>query len=349
MFNFLTRLSSMFVHSKQPHTRMFQQPGEESFSSLLVEDLCTNTDAFLTVYRDGISRSPDPVAAMTRFQVQNITGNKGSEFTEHELLSVKVLDRKTHCVYNFYIERSASPKDSHSSDYTSDSPISPKLASSVSASTSSISATDNNKTSAPSPEFHPLLTLDNPSGSLLPSPSPSASQSSLVSSSQYPLRERLTLALTQVMHSSSTSLDCRAEDRILGRGMFVRNSKIFRDIGHVVRQISPIEDLSLFELGILVDVIHNEAPVYSLLNNQCYWFVNAICDLVVIMYGDKDRLSGIKGPSDYLPNLAGRWKSMRIVAPHKESLKRMVIKFTERQDREFSEVLKFSISFIYLF
>jgi hypothetical protein len=47
---------------------------------------------------------------MTRFQVQHITSNKGSE---HKLLSVKVLDRKTHYVYNFYIEQIASPKDSH--------------------------------------------------------------------------------------------------------------------------------------------------------------------------------------------------------------------------------------------
>ena len=71
------------------------------------------------------------------------------------------------------------------------------------------------------------------------------------------------------MHSSSMSFDSVAEDRILGRGMFVKDSNvgIHREIGLIVGQVVPV-GLSLFELGIIVDVIHNEEPDYSIFKNQ---------------------------------------------------------------------------------
>ena len=76
-----------------------------------------------------------------------------------------------------------------------------------------------------------------------------------------------------------------AEDRILGRGMFGNeNPNTGWEIGCVIHQIKLI-NLSLFELGILADVIYNEALSYSLLQNQCYWFVNTICNIVHLLYG----------------------------------------------------------------
>ena len=58
----------------------------DSFASLLVPELNTNTDAFLTVYRQGIYRTSDAerIKVLTRFLVESITGNKGRTFAQHE-------------------------------------------------------------------------------------------------------------------------------------------------------------------------------------------------------------------------------------------------------------------------
>ena len=119
------------------------------------------------------------------------------------------------------------------------------------------------------------------------------------------------------------------------------------EIGQVVRQIKP-QGLSFYELGLLVDVVHNEVPDYHLLENQCYWFITTICAIIILLYGDT--LNPVKpktkSPNNYLPNLAGRWKNMLVVAPEDMVIRRMVIKFMERQEEAFSEVRKFSLIFI---
>ena len=114
MLEFFTKLSSVF--SLSPIPKMSNPPTEstESFTSLLLSDLCTNTDAFLTVYRDGISQSPDRLAALTRFQVTYMTINKSKrEAFEHELISVKVFDHQKKKTYDFFIECNASKRRPH--------------------------------------------------------------------------------------------------------------------------------------------------------------------------------------------------------------------------------------------
>jgi hypothetical protein len=132
-------------------------------------------------------------------------------------------------------------------------------------------------------------------------------------------------------------LDGVAGDRILGRGM-LSNKVILREIGQVVRQIRPIK-LSLFELGILVDVVHNEDPDYSLLKSQGYWFLYLIFEVVILLYGDNPNTApDSMTPIDDLPNLAGRWKNQLIIAPKDEMLRKVATKFLERREEEFSRV-----------
>ena len=116
------------------------------------------------------------------------------------------------------------------------------------------------------------------------------------------------------------------------------NKAILREIGQVVRQIQPI-NLSLFELGILADVVHNEDPDYSLLKSQCYWFLHLIFEVVILLYGDNlNTAPDSVTPVDYLPNLAGRWKNQLIIAPKDEILRKVATKFLERREEEFSRV-----------
>jgi len=64
-----------------------------------------------------------------------------------------------------------------------------------------------------------------------------------------------------------------------------------------------------------------------------------------MMYGDELGTGtgvehGHRVPNDYLPNLAGRWKNLRINAPHEESLEKMATIFLQQQEKEFDKVLK---------
>lgn len=73
--------------------------------------------------------------------------------------------------------------------------------------------------------------------------------------------------LISTIHSAtSLSKSFLAADRIFAYEYFKGN------VGQVVREIVP-QELSLFELGILADVVHSDCPSYNLLKNQCYWYL----------------------------------------------------------------------------
>src|SRR5882762_2256455 len=111
MFGFFKRLSRFrSTISTIPVSSQETQAGE-SFTSLLAPDLCTNTDAFLTVYRDGIRRSKESerIPALTRFIVVSIHVHKCQQrLSEHEFASVVVIDKTTNEKYNFCVERNTS-------------------------------------------------------------------------------------------------------------------------------------------------------------------------------------------------------------------------------------------------
>jgi hypothetical protein len=122
--------------------------------------------------------------------------------------------------------------------------------------------------------------------------------------------------------------------------MFVKEEASgLREIGLVTGQSSPV-DLSLFELGILIDTINKEAPTYSLLQRQCYWYVAAIRYVVLILYGDKlaTKKANTLVPSEYLPNLTGKWKNIPVPDPKDDVIRRVVVRFVERHEQEFFKV-----------
>ena len=336
------------------------EPPSEAFSSLLRSDLCASTDAFLSVYREGISRSPNPVRALTRFTVGPMAVNKESDnLLEHELISFKVEDNdQSDAKYDFFIERNGvnlqelpASTDPLLLSLGSVSIASTSVAGSTAlASTAALESVANCQSSrlqTPTPsEAHPLLPLNDSetlTSSVSSPPTSSVSYRPFKQSkaSQPSFQEKVTLASTQVLHSAAGSLTSVAEDRILGRGNFVTDGQgvALREIGQIVRQIWPNE-LHFYELGLLVDVVHKEAPEYHVLKQQCYWFITTICIVIVLLYGDKldPEKPTAKSPKDYLPNLSGWWKNMLIVAPEDELIRRIATKFMERRNEAFSEV-----------
>jgi hypothetical protein len=61
---------------------------------------------------------------------------------------------------------------------------------------------------------------------------------------------------------------------------------------------------------------------------------------VTSLYGDKlnPQGKGKKSPNDYLPNLAGRWKNMLVMAPKDQAQRKTAIKFMEQVEEAFSKV-----------
>jgi hypothetical protein len=294
----------------------------DSFASLLAEDLSTSTRAFLSVYREGIYESPDQVAALTRFKVKTITINKYSSTYQHEYLTVSVLDDVTRNSYIFVIERNASA---------------PTLQLKSSTNTATLSTPASLDSDS---ESYPLLRVNN---TLLSPASPSSHSSSeelapltaprpLLSRppSTRSLLEKVSMASVRVAHSSLASLESAAEDRVLGSGTFMSIAHV-RGVGRDIGEIVPI-DLSLYELGILADVVHNEAPNYSICGNQCYWFVATICGVVRFLYSTG-------APANYLANLGGRWRNLLIIAPEDlDEIKKVAVTFSHRQQAVFSKV-----------
>lgn len=90
--------------------------------------------------------------------------------------------------------------------------------------------------------------------------------------------------------------------------------------GQLVRQIKP-KGLTIFELALLVDVVHKQDRLYFLFQNQRYWYANLICNAVVALYACKEQdYRGIAycqddvyiPPNDYFPKLAGQWKRILV-------------------------------------
>ena len=88
----------------------------------------------------------------------------------------------------------------------------------------------------------------------------------------------LTHALSSLNKNSLRDMDMsasfRSDDRVAEREG-TRSFAIARN-RRFVYQIMPT-DLSLFELGILFNIIHHKAPNYSLFNYQNFWLVSVYC------------------------------------------------------------------------
>jgi hypothetical protein len=134
-----------------------------------------------------------------------------------------------------------------------------------------------------------------------------------------------TLAGPQVLHTStqSTRTPYHAEDRFYGSQIAETYMPFLHNLYRI--RLEP-GTLSLFDLAVLADCVHNHDPLYSLLEHHGYWFVQIICALVEKLYPCTTIRSKRYAPvsedtiripaNDYLPELEGR--SMRILVSRVE-------------------------------
>ena len=92
--------------------------------------------------------------------------------------------------------------------------------------------------------------------------------------------------------------------------------------GRSLCQIKP-HNLTLFQLLLLANVVHEISPQYSNVEKNCYWYANVIVDAVISMFGvHNDDPKADDDPASYDatrkrrfkpdPNISGRWHGWKV-------------------------------------
>ena len=261
------------------------------FVTLFRHSTCNDTASFVNTHFHDAKRTLDPLHNLRhRFMVRVIGVNKADTVIKHESVGVWIIDKDTGEHHTITLNRSPSGR-SHAAAFKffSECPESQEIlesirraikamhSMSVQATTSALKSlshmtllpTDESNTESAS---IPLLPVMEDTKSDTESASTSTSQPSLgdVFASHV---VRVAVAMRE--GSKSVSPMNFAEDIVSGID--------FLDEEKCIRRFYP-RDLSLFDLVLVADVVHDKAPIYSLFANQCYWFANIIFEIVVQLY-----------------------------------------------------------------
>lgn len=255
------------------------------------------TSSFFAQHFNEVLLSPDPHAEMHRYTIESIALNVQTPQFEHLIVTVSDAQRTTSPNTGLLCIK-CTASDEYITEYFSEHSESRNVLDAI------ISALEDSTLPSASPFSHqpsidptptPSSTLDSESG---PPPSP-ASQPTLVDPAPGTSTHTFYRSLASVTEQNDT-----------------------KNFGHeqVVRRIKP-KGLYLFELALLADVVHKQDRLYSLFQNQRYWYANLICDAVVALYTCKEQdnrgnaycQDGVYiPPNNYLPKLAGQWKRIPV-------------------------------------
>src|SRR6266545_1668084 len=345
MLNWLTDLFCA-SESKSKVPTMESDPALQ----LIDHDLSYDTNEFLSRLISLAISSPDYNAILKRFLVQSMTLTKTVTSPQHKLLALEIMDTQNNSSlpYLMFLEHTKSKELLDSTKFFLEHPdsttvlesivdtlkdIPTTLLSSLPAMSDSEDESSSNSTSHSPPDSPRIL----PSDPLLGSSSTSSRSSSNQSnpSTFRNLVDTGTLVSIKAIQASADSigkfkLAC-AKDQFTG-GKDAEGSA--DTLGQVIWQIRP-QFLTLFQLAILADIVHNYALLYSLFKRQCYWFASIICAVILkictctsvspqgLRQSDNIRIP----PNSYLPDLAGRWMGILVTRVEETVLKIIIDKY----------------------
>jgi hypothetical protein len=254
---------------------------------------------------------------LDRFMVQGLTHCKDVQVQpwaptgmnpQHEFIVIELEDTKQTSSKPLFVvlERTAS-----SSGALQPSPAQSSLALVMAAPLlASASMSSLSESLLPSDSLSPYKAVATDEFELTP-PSPQASPSTQLS-----CLDSASLVATRTLHASTqstSSVRLAADDRFVGS----KNLGAYANSTLNIKQVRP-QSLSLFELVVLADAVHNHDPHYSTLRHQCFWFATTLCDVVLKKYschmvtGSAPSLSRDEVCNSYLPDLEGRWMGFLI-------------------------------------
>lgn len=278
---------------------------------LLDPNRILTTDVFLYLLTSWASSVSDPHLVLNRFSVTTISHNKHPESPEHEFLIIETEDQHDHHSRLFILERTMSEQAS-AMQRDPDPENKPFKAFLGIASTSS----DDSHLSSVEEG------LSSSTGSL--SLADKASLRSLQSADQ-------------ISESLDKGKDYPAKDQFLGE--YFTSLKRFH--GQYVRYFKP-NNLSLFELALLANTIHDTFPRYSILEHQCYFFAGLICASVEHYFGIQPSKSFNDSENyiidSHLPNNHGRWKGVKVHTVNPEHVVQAIRNFKKEHTTVISKV-----------
>lgn len=314
-------LSFANLFSLSSNSRLKQRAmAQDHLLQLIDTSLSFDTHSFLRDVCFVALLSSNPEKVLNRFKVQSLTQCKertrhGSTAPQHEFILVELTDTQpaepeVTQPFLMFLERTASADRSSPSQFTAHPDSANVLKTIVQAlkelSPATIQAL-REKVTSPLPhslDSHPYYeaTLDEPQLEPLP------------------FLDGASLAAGKLLQISTKSIPSKghrqAEDRFIGG----QNIAHYFHASHNIRQLRP-EAMSLFDLAVLADVVHDHDPLYSLFQHQCFWFASLVCEVVESVYVCR-KVGGATGrksisdicipPNDYLPDLAGRWAGILI-------------------------------------
>lgn len=144
---------------------------------------------------------------------------------------------------------------------------------------------------------------------------------------------------------TSSDVDTPAEDRFLGENFL--NTKGL-GMGHNAWSHKP-DNLNLLALIVLVFVVHQQRPLYSILGDQCYWFANIVLTALRLLFPSsnpddnsqafKKKTGVVFMPFSYLPGgkVAGRFRGVKVSAVEEFVLATICDLFRKRYDEEMAK------------
>jgi hypothetical protein len=141
-----------------------------------------------------------------------------------------------------------------------------------------------------------------------------------------------------------------ALDRLQGENKLFSSRYAY---GQNARWIKP-KQLSLFELVVLAETVHEFNSAYTTLQWNCFWFGHTIFDAVVHIYGVEDSISPEDGERQHKfvsmdsalshpgPGISGRWKGYKVsdTRVNDEELSKIDRQFRAAHRRAMDEVKK---------
>jgi hypothetical protein len=128
-----------------------------------------------------------------------------------------------------------------------------------------------------------------------------------------------------------------ALDRILGDAFVGRYAD-----WKCVRQIKP-RNLKFFDFVFLAHVVHMEAPTYTALKDNCYWYVTTVIDAVVAYFGVEPSTTSREDTMretrySFDPDLTGRWNGLKITASDPSQISVIVSKYVDARAHQMLKV-----------
>jgi len=142
----------------------------------------------------------------------------------------------------------------------------------------------------------------------------------------------------------SDSLKGQANDKSPAIDQFLGENYVFSQNWHGenVRHLKPLKTLSLFELGILADVVHNAYPEYNVLREQCYFFAGLIYSAIQHLFEVSSSSSSMLNENQDLVFIEdskfskkfGRFKGALIHNVERQMVEDIAKKYKEAYDSE---------------